>query len=207
MPVTTKTGDAGSTRLFGNDLYSKADFIFELIGSIDELNTYLNIITIEGYQVFKSAIPVGGISYMDTIVEVQEILQMMMGQIAEIKSNVGSTKSSFGAFTMMLENYTELIEKYQLYAEKFLEPVGLSKTNQRSPVLAKIDYARALTRKCERNMWAYIEKHYIRDPTDVYRVHDIKLMTQSMGKYLNRLSDYLFTIANVNTVLNFNGVI
>ena len=39
--IYTRTGDSGTTGLLGNDRRSKAHLIFEVIGSIDELNAQL----------------------------------------------------------------------------------------------------------------------------------------------------------------------
>jgi cob(I)alamin adenosyltransferase len=44
MKIYTKTGDAGSTSLFGGTRLSKADLRIESYGTVDELNSYLGLL-------------------------------------------------------------------------------------------------------------------------------------------------------------------
>lgn len=44
MPIYTRTGDLGSTSLFGGKRVSKSDPLVEVYGSIDELNSWVGLI-------------------------------------------------------------------------------------------------------------------------------------------------------------------
>ena len=44
MPIYTKTGDTGNTSIYGGKRLSKADLRFEILGTIDELNSVLGFV-------------------------------------------------------------------------------------------------------------------------------------------------------------------
>src|SRR3989344_1677296 len=45
MPIYTKTGDKGTTALFGGKRVSKADLQVETYGSVDELSSYIGLVS------------------------------------------------------------------------------------------------------------------------------------------------------------------
>jgi cob(I)alamin adenosyltransferase len=47
MPIYTRTGDDGTTSLFGGKRISKSDPLVDLYGSIDELNSWVGLINAE----------------------------------------------------------------------------------------------------------------------------------------------------------------
>ncbi|MBK8955611.1 MAG: cob(I)yrinic acid a,c-diamide adenosyltransferase [Saprospiraceae bacterium] len=47
MKIYTKTGDSGSTSLFGGTRISKDDIQIEAYGSVDELNAHLGLLTVQ----------------------------------------------------------------------------------------------------------------------------------------------------------------
>ena len=46
MKIYTKTGDKGTSALWTGDRFPKNHHIFECLGSIDELNAYLGLISL-----------------------------------------------------------------------------------------------------------------------------------------------------------------
>src|ERR1041385_1356034 len=49
MKIYTKTGDAGTTALFGGKRVSKADLRVDAYGTVDELNSYLGLLFEEDF--------------------------------------------------------------------------------------------------------------------------------------------------------------
>ena len=47
IKIYTKTGDSGTTSLIGGERRKKTDKIFQVLGQIDELNSYLGLVSIQ----------------------------------------------------------------------------------------------------------------------------------------------------------------
>lgn len=163
MSVYTKTGDKGKTGTFGGKRVSKSSRLIGAIGAIDELNSYLGIITTEI------------LGYKDT-----KILREDNKKIQDVQRNLFTINSILsGAKLTLPKDATKKLER------------EIDEMEGKMPVLAnfiiysgtgratKIYYARALARRAERSLT---------------KLQIINTKLQILP-YINRLSDYLFTLA------------
>lgn len=79
MKIYTKTGDTGSTSLFGGKRVSKADLRIETYGTIDELNSYIGLLRDQAVNTTRKSI----------LVEIQDRL-FTIGSI--LATEPGNTK-------------------------------------------------------------------------------------------------------------------
>jgi len=171
--VTTRGGDKGESSLFNGERRVKDDAIFEALGDIDELVSWLGLVKAD---VFAS--PVSGLSALSSqLHEIQNILMRFSGQIATPKKD------------KLYEKISHLSQR-DLETLEASEAVLLKKTNIGSAFVvpgqthlsAEIDIARTVCRRAERRVVTCIRSSY--------------LGHLALGQnYLNRLSDFLFVLA------------
>lgn len=171
MKIYTKTGDAGTTALFGGSRVPKHHLRIESYGTVDELNSYMGMICcqeIDG-QTKK------------TIIQIQNQL-----------FTIGSTLATDPKRAILKSGKERLkIEKTNEDNIQFLED-EIDNMNEALPPLTSfvlpggntvVSYchiARTICRRAERRATQLNEAEEV-DPTVL--------------KYLNRLSDYLFVLA------------
>lgn len=163
--VTTKGGDKGETSLYSGERKVKCDYIFDTVGDIDELNSYLGIVR-------------GFTKYEKHIHKIQQNLLRIGAQIATnpksemyTELNVITEKDVYE-----LEKWEKKLTDKAQIPQRFILP-GEIKTHT-----AHIDVARSIARRCERRV---VDE--IRNKTR-FDLHQCQI-------YLNRLSDYLFILA------------
>lgn len=105
----------------------------------------------------------------DSIYKVQKELWLLMADIASLGAKPNITDETVTAVEKAIDAYTESLEPL----DHFIVP-GESKSS------APLDIARSVVRRAERLMWKLSEEE---------EIHESDL------KYLNRLSDYLFTLS------------
>lgn len=105
----------------------------------------------------------------DSIYKVQKELWLLMADIASLGANPNITDETVTAIEKDIDAYTESLAPL----DHFIVP-GETKSS------APLDMARAVVRRAERLMWKLREEE---------EIHESDL------KYLNRLSDYLFTLS------------
>lgn len=176
--VTTKGGDRGESSLYSQEREVKNSPIFEAVGELDELNSYFGIIraSLEG-----STIKTGLFKSFNLPSEIRGIQKDIMAISSLIATNPMS--ELYNKLKQIDEAVINKIEKREIallkqtkISEEFIIPgdTGLAS--------AQIDFARALTRRCERRIVALIRE---RGRIDLIECQ----------KYLNRLSDLLFILA------------
>lgn len=172
--VTTKGGDKGETSDYSMNRLRKDDFLFDVLGDLDELNSYIGVLKASLYQ--DSLI--FGLDYnADELDEIQENIIRISGLVA--------LKPKDEKVSDLQEN-----EEKQLYALEFYEArlfkdarikMEFVKPGCNMPA-AHADYARTLTRRCERRIVTLIRDR------GSYHLHGSQV-------YINRLSDYFFVLA------------
>lgn len=164
MAIYTKTGDKGETGLFSSDKLkkirvSKSSPVVEAIGSVDELNSFLGIVTSELNS--KASL------YHCNVTIVQNNLFTINSILA------GSMLSFSKTETKKLEYQIDIWEKELPLQKNFIYYGG-------SKISTLLYYARALCRHAERR---------------IVSLPDIRNTNPNILIYINRLSDYLFTLA------------
>ncbi len=152
MKIYTKTGDKGTTSLYDCSRVSKSSILIDLLGDIDELNSFIGII--------------------DSSFLLKDI-QTWLFDLGTIIANPNK-KYSFDIsqeFTKILEKEIDMMTQQLPKLTNFILPSG------------NIHLSRAIARRCERKL------------VDVITNGDYKHIDDNCLVFLNRLSDYLFTLA------------
>lgn len=168
MKIYTRTGDAGTTSLFGGQRVDKGSSRIASYGAVDELNSMLGVIIVIVKQTLKGQ---GGIS--NKLLRVQKELFVLGGDLATpitVKVKVPRVKKPF---ITKLEKEIDLWQKSLPPLKNFILPGG-------SNAGSSLHVARAICRRVERS---------VADLASREKINQYDLM------YVNRLSDWLFVAA------------
>ncbi|NBU81252.1 MAG: cob(I)yrinic acid a,c-diamide adenosyltransferase [Flavobacteriaceae bacterium] len=171
MKVYTKTGDTGTTALFGGTRVPKDHARIESYGTVDELNSYIGLIRDQEInQHFK-----------DILIEIQDRLFTVGAILAtppekEVLKNGQKRLQNLG----IVESDIELLEKEIDTMEASLPQMTHFILPGGHTTVSYCHIARCVCRRAER-----LAVHLSHNEP----VADIAI------KYLNRLSDYLFVLA------------
>ncbi len=176
MKVYTKTGDNGTTALFGGTRVPKDHIRIESYGTIDELNSYIGLIR---DQEINS-------HYKDILIEIQDRLFTIGAILAtppekEVMKNGELRLKNLG----ITETDIELLEKEIDTMEEALPPMTHFVLPGGHQTVSYCHITRCVCRRAER--------------LAVHLSHN-EPVTEIAIKYLNRLSDYLFVLARKLTV-------
>ena len=166
MKIYTKTGDDGSTGLFGGGRVRKSDARIECYGTVDELNAALGLARALSQDSFVS----------DQILAAQKDLIVVMGELATAREDVDRyLKDGFSLTTAaMVDRLSAVIVDVEkdksLYPKDWVIP-------GKNPPSAALDLARTTCRRAER------------------RVAAAKDANPEILRYLNRLSDLCWILA------------
>lgn len=164
--IYTKTGDKGTTSLIGGTKVSKNDIRIETYGTIDELNSWIGNINDQLQdEEFKAELK-----------EIQDRLFTIGSALAtdgekEPKMKLPDLHSSDIAF---LESRIDAMTVALPPMKSFILPGG-------HPVVSSIHIVRCVCRRAER-LAVNMQGHNL-------------FVEEKIIQYLNRLSDYLFTLA------------
>ncbi len=170
MKIYTKTGDKGTTALYGGTRVSKDHIRIDAYGTVDELNSWIGLIRDEIQlstdqntllKIQKDLFYIGAELALDPDKKVLANGQNRLKKIIEISQ------------IQFLEEQIDLYEKNLTPLTHFILPGGHKTTSQ-------IHIARTICRKVERIVVA---------------LSNLEEVRPELIQYLNRLSDYLFTLA------------
>lgn len=172
MKITTKKGDTGRTSLFDKrKRTSKADLRKVINGTLDEVNSVLGLARATSTRSDINRL----------ILRTQEEIFMIGSEIAASPDDVRKVKHRIGAkHVRRLERGMDAIERRMPMPENFVVAGG-------TQVSAILDMARTFVRRAERSAVEAREAGIIQ--------------SAQLMKYLNRLSDYLFTLARYHEYL------
>lgn len=171
MKVYTKTGDTGTTALFGGTRVSKHHIRIESYGTVDELNSHIGLIRDQDMNSH----------YKEVLIEVQERL-FTVGAILATPPEKATLKNGEKRLQNLgiLESDIEFLENEIDNMEESLPPMTHFVLPGGHTTVSYCHIARCVCRRAER-----LSVH----------LNDIETTDELVIKYLNRLSDYLFVLA------------
>lgn len=172
MPIYTRTGDDGTTALFGGKRVLKCEELVDVYGSIDELNSWVGLVATQ-------------ITDDDT----KNFLQDIQADLFVIGSMLAGWKAG-GA-----ENLTVCAEDMEVRIDAMEEALP-KLTNFILPggtvPASYVHLARSIARRVERQIVQLRETH---SKTNEPWEHLTTFEWSSIIQYINRLSDLLFVLA------------
>lgn len=153
----------------GPNRLSKDSLIFDVLGTIDELSSTIGIV------ISTCSFPL--------ISQQLENIQCSLFEIGScVAANNRSSSFTFNDATLIrhLEEHIDKMTEELPPLRNFILPGGSSRTSSYAHL------SRAVCRRCERLLTKWLSNQIQEDQTQQDTV---------MGIYLNRLSDYLFTLA------------
>ncbi|WP_130735558.1 cob(I)yrinic acid a,c-diamide adenosyltransferase [Flavobacterium sp. J27] len=171
MKVYTKTGDKGTTALFGGTRVPKHHIRIESYGTVDELNSHIGLIRDQNINAH----------YKNVLIEIQDRLFTLGAILAtppekEILKNGQPRLQQLG----IIESDIEYLEKEIDAMEEDLPPMTHFILPGGHTTVSYCHITRCVCRRAER-----LATH----------LNDIEPIDTLVLKYLNRLSDYLFVLA------------
>jgi cob(I)alamin adenosyltransferase len=166
MSIVTKGGDKGKTSLYRGSRVSKDHIRVETVGTLDELSSYLGLITclIKEKKIKK------------TIESIEEDLFIINAEIATQTKSLKKLRKRIDIKD--ISGLEELIIELEAKIRPKLKGFSLSGKNQTS---SNLDIARTITRRAERRVVTLQRKKMLKNK-------DILI-------YLNRLSDFLYLLS------------
>lgn len=165
MKIYTKTGDQGETSLIGGVRVPKSHLRIEAYGTVDELNSWVGMIRAQAPQASDG---------------VQQQLEAIQNELFVLGSHLAASEKSRmqlpaweDAFTQALEQGIDRLQADLPELKNFVLPGG----NQAA---ASAHLARCVCRRAERLVVALSAQESV---------------SPALLEYLNRLSDYFFTLA------------
>mmetsp|Transcript_18735 Transcript_18735/g.52701 ORF Transcript_18735/g.52701 Transcript_18735/m.52701 type:complete len:214 (+) Transcript_18735:100-741(+) len=167
--IYTRTGDHGTSALFNGERRSKTDVVFDALGHTDELNAQLGM-AVEYCRREKNELA-------DRLMEVQSRLLDVGAAIAtplHTSSDQKLKKVSFSA------DHTDVVESWINELDCQLEPLKNFILPGGGQASSQLHIARTICRRAERAICVLREEDEVE---------------QSVMRYMNRLSDFLFVAA------------
>ena len=166
MPIYTKKGDKGTTSLYGSKKEcSKNSLVFEAIGGIDELNSYLGVCTSFSENPNTSI-----------------LLKSIQADLLVVGSILGGSNLKFHSVKVgKLEKYIDRFQKDMPRLKNFIIPGG-------TELASHLHFARSLSRRAEREVVRLSKEEKIKPQILIYlnRLSDLLFM---MARYANFESD------------------
>jgi len=183
--IYTKTGDGGNSSLYTGERRSKDDLVFEALGAVDELSSAIGL----GREFYLETSTHPGDSDALNIAEqlrnIQCVLQDIGSHVATPFSSARETHSkNVGAFDVSrisaMEEWIDLMTAKLPPLTNFILPSG-------GRAAASLHCARTICRRAERRVVPIVAAGE---------------MAKEPAIFLNRLSDYLFTVARYVAMIN-----
>lgn len=169
MKIYTKTGDKGTTSLYGGSKVSKNNLRIMAYGTVDELNSCLGII--RSYQIQQEI--------LEELIEIQKTLFHLGAELATPNDKLYLANGKCRLPKLIQNSDIELLESRIDKMESKLPQLTHFILPGGNLAAAHAQLARTVCRRAERV---------------VVGLSDVEEIREEVLKYLNRLSDYLFVL-------------
>jgi len=172
MKLYTKTGDKGHTGLIGGTRVSKNDIRIEAYGTVDELNTFIGLLT-------THEMPSIDLTFLR---EIQNTLFVIGSHLATDTSKVNLLDASIlnGDSSSKIELEIDRLDSFLPILTSFILPGGSSTS-------AMCHVCRTITRRAERR---------------IFDLNNTYIVDSNILIYFNRLSDYFFVLSRYINLLS-----
>jgi cob(I)alamin adenosyltransferase len=169
MKIYTKKGDTGTTQLIGGTRVAKHHIRIDAYGTVDELNSYIGLVA----DLLTTE------NEQKTILHIIQDRLFTMGSLlaADPETNKMKLPKLSPHDIVLLENNIDKMDEQLAPMTHFILPGG-------HPTVSHCHIARCICRRVERMI------------TELNEVSTVEPLTI---QYLNRLSDYLFTLSRYIT--------
>ncbi len=167
MKIYTKTGDTGKTSLLGGTRVDKDCMEIDAIGEVDELNSFIGILVEEAQDESYARV-------RNRLLSIQHNLFTLGSMIAAAQTTVVKIPMLIKADITKLEKWIDVMTDELPPLTQFILPGG-------GECATAAFFARAICRRAERRVVELKKENALLSPIAV--------------QYLNRLSDFLFTLA------------
>lgn len=165
MKIYTKTGDRGDTGLFGGARVSKASLRVSAYGDVDELNSVLGVVVAHTSDAERSA----------RLKQIQSDLFVLGAELAK-----NPDKQVDLGMALLAEEDVQRLEQHIDELDQELAPLKTFILPGGSTAAAFLHVGRTTCRRAERAVVLLAQSEAVRE---------------ELVRYLNRLSDLLFTLA------------
>lgn len=167
MPIYTRKGDKGETSLFGGARVAKYNLRVETYGTVDELNSVIGVV-----------IAVLNIKYK--VLSIKKELLKIQNDLLNIGSALANPNLTLNSQVSILNSRVKEFEKLIDQMTKDLPPLKNFILPGGTKAGSFLHLSRTICRRAERRIVELADKEEI---------------DENIIKYLNRLSDLLFTMA------------
>jgi len=176
VKISTKNGDKGFSSLANGQKLSKKELVFDVLGSLDELNSWLGLIVSKMDQQFEQK--------KKFVIYFQKELFTLSAEIAQAP-NIQTNKS----ILTRIEKESEQLEiALGNIKNKFVLPGG-------TQLAAYTDIARTVCRRAERNLVTLAEDRKVR-PVNLKILNRFSDYLYLLRYYINFKSSFKETIIN-----------
>lgn len=168
MKIYTKTGDQGETSLFNGQRIPKDSLYLESYGTVDELNTHLGV----ALSLFQPS--------MTGLGKLHGHLQLLQGVLFEVGADLATPLDAPTKVKRITEADIQMLEAWIDDYDNSLPPLRSFILPGGAPIACQLHVSRTVARRAERAIFGLLQEG---------KTHGIVL------KWVNRLSDYLFTAA------------
>lgn len=169
MKIYTRTGDAGDTGLFGGERVSKASTLVDAYGDVDELNSVLGVARLHRFGA-------------DGEDDFDRLLAGIQSRLFDLGAELANAKGKDLGIPLVDDTDVAAMERAIDRAEEEVAPLKVFVLPGGSPLAAQLHVARTVCRRAERRVVALAAESPLRP---------------EVVRYLNRLSDLLFTLARL----------